>query len=143
VELGSEASVWYGAVLRGDLAPISVGARSNIQDGCILHTDAGRPCVVGRAVTVGHGAVLHGCTIEDGALIGMRATVLSGATVGRGAIVGAGALVTEGQTVPPGMVALGVPARAVRAVRPEELERARSGTEHYVHLAALHRAAAG
>jgi carbonic anhydrase/acetyltransferase-like protein (isoleucine patch superfamily)/deoxycytidylate deaminase len=141
VQLGVESSIWYGAVLRGDIAAIRVGARTSIQDGCILHTDAGMACVVGDGVTVGHGAVLHGCTVEDGALIGMRATVLTAAVVGRGAIVGAGAVVTEGQTIPAGMLAVGVPARVIRAVRPEETERMRSGVAHYVELAARHRAA--
>jgi len=142
VELASEATVWYMAVLRGDIEPIRVGAGSNVQDGCILHTDAGRPCLVGRRVTVGHGAILHGCTVEDDVLIGMRATVLSGATVGRGAIVGAGALVTEGQVVPPGALVMGVPARVVRPVRPDEAERARHGADHYIALGRAHRAAA-
>ncbi len=142
VELGRGASVWYGAVLRGDIAPIRIGDGSNIQDGCVVHTDAGMACVVGRRVTVGHRAVLHGCTVGDGALIGMGATILSGATIGRGAVIGAGALVTEGQNVPEGTVALGVPARAVRPVRPAEAERAAAGAEHYMALAAIHREAA-
>jgi carbonic anhydrase/acetyltransferase-like protein (isoleucine patch superfamily) len=141
VELGPSASIWYGAVLRGDIAPIRVGEASNIQDGCILHTDEGHPCVVGRRVTVGHRAVLHGCTVEDEALVGMGAQVLTGARVGRGAVVAAGALVPEGAAIAPGMVAMGVPARVVRAVRPEEAERMRRGVDHYVQLAALHRAA--
>jgi len=143
VVVAAGASIWYGAVLRGDIEPIVVGKGSNVQDGCILHTDAGRPCLLGRQVTVGHGAILHGCTVADDALIGMRATVLSGATIGRGAIVGAGALVTEGQVVPEAMLVLGVPARVIRPVRPDEAERARHGTEHYVALGALHRRAAG
>lgn len=142
VELGPGASIWYGAVLRGDIAPIRIGGESNVQDGCILHTDPGLPCVVGMRVTVGHGAILHGCTVGDGALIGMRATVLSGARIGAGAMVGAGALVREGQEVPAGTLVVGVPARAARAVRPDEVERIRAGAEHYVQLAALHRAAA-
>lgn len=141
VALAAGTTVWYGAVLRGDIAPIRVGEDSNIQDGCILHTDADCPCVVGCRVTVGHGAMLHGCTVEDDALIGMRATVLSGASVGRGALVAAGSLVRERQVVPPGMLVAGVPARVVRAVRPEEVERARHGAEHYVELGRLHRAA--
>lgn len=141
VRLGARVSVWYGAVLRGDIAPIHVGPDSNIQDGCILHTDRDYPCIVGSRVTVGHGALLHGCTVEDDALIGMRATVLTGARVGAGAIVAAGALVPEGAMVPAGMVAMGVPARAVRAVRPHERARADAGVQHYVELGALHAAA--
>lgn len=141
VEVGASASVWYGAVLRGDIAPIRVGAESNVQDGCVLHTDEGHPCVVGRRVTVGHRAVLHGCVVEDEALVGMGAQVLTGARVGRGALVAAGALVPEGAEVPAGAVAMGVPARIVRPVRAEEAERARRGVDHYVRLAALHREA--
>lgn len=113
VTLGEDVSVWFSAVLRGDEAPITVGDRTNIQDGAILHVAAGFPCVVGREVTIGHGAVVHGCTVEDGALIGIRATVLDGAVVGAGAIVGAGAVVPPGMHVPPGMLALGVPAKVV------------------------------
>jgi len=113
VTLGEDVSVWFGAVLRGDEAPIAVGDRSNIQDGAVLHVSAGFPCLVGREVTIGHGAVVHGCTIEDGALIGIRATVLDGAVVGRGAVVGAGAVVPPGMHIPPEMLALGVPAKVV------------------------------
>jgi carbonic anhydrase/acetyltransferase-like protein (isoleucine patch superfamily) len=142
VVLGARSSVWYGAVLRGDIAPIRVGAETSVQDGAVLHTDLGFPCEVGARVTVGHRAVLHGCTVEDEALIGMGAIVLNGARVGRGALVAAGALVPEGAVVPAGAVAMGVPARVVRAVRPEEAERMRQGVAHYVELAARHRAAA-
>ncbi len=113
VTLGEDVSVWFAAVLRGDEAPIIVGDRTNIQDGAVLHVSAGFPCVVGREVTIGHGAVVHGCTVEDGALIGIRATVLDGAVIGRGAVVGAGAVVPPGMHVPPEMLALGVPARVV------------------------------
>lgn len=141
VVLDEAVSVWYGAVLRGDIAAIRVGRATNVQDGCVLHTDGGQPCLVGRAVTVGHRAILHGCVVEDEALIGMGAVVLTGARVGRGALVAAGALVPEGMVVPAGMVAMGVPARVVRAVRAEEAERARHGVEHYLALTAVHRAA--
>ncbi len=113
VTLGEDVSVWFGAVLRGDEAPIIVGDRTNVQDGAVIHVSAGFPCVVGAEVTIGHGAVVHGCTVEDGALIGIHATVLDGAIVGAGAMVGAGAVVPPGMRVPPGMLALGVPARIV------------------------------
>lgn len=113
VTLGEDVSVWFGAVLRGDEAPITVGDRTNIQDGAVLHVSAGFPCVVGCEVTIGHGAVVHGCTVEDGALIGIRATVLDGAVIGEGAVVGAGAVVPPGMHLPPGMLALGVPAKVV------------------------------
>jgi carbonic anhydrase/acetyltransferase-like protein (isoleucine patch superfamily) len=113
VTLGEDVSVWFAAVLRGDEAPITVGDRTNIQDGAVLHVSAGFPCVVGAEVTIGHGAVVHGCTVEDGALIGIRATVLDGAVIGARAVVGAGAVVPPGMYLPPGMLALGVPAKVV------------------------------
>ncbi len=143
VGLGPEVTVWYGAVLRGDIAPIRVGRASNIQDACVLHTDHDSPCTVGERVTVGHGAILHGCWVGDDALIGMRAAVLSGARIGPGAIVAAGSLVPEGQVVEPGMVVMGVPARPVRPVRPAERARAAAGVGHYVELGALHARASG
>ena len=113
VTLGEDVSVWFAAVLRGDEAPITIGDRTNIQDGAVVHVSAGFPCVVGREVTIGHGAVVHGCTVEDGALIGIRATVLDGAVIGAGAVVGAGAVTPPDMYVPPGMLALGVPAKVV------------------------------
>lgn len=113
VTLGEDVSVWFSAVLRGDEAPISVGDRTNVQDGAVIHVSAGFPCVIGPEVTIGHGAVVHGCTIEDGALIGIRSTVLDGAVIGAGSVVGAGAVVPPGMHVPPGMLALGVPAKII------------------------------
>ena len=113
VTLGEDVSVWFAAVLRGDEAPITIGDRTNIQDGAVVHVSAGFPCVVGREVTIGHGAVVHGCTVEDGALIGIRATVLDGAVIGAGAVVGAGAVTPPDMYVPPGMLALFVPAKVV------------------------------
>ncbi len=108
VTLGEDVSVWFSAVLRGDEAPIIIGDRTNVQDSAVLHVSAGFPCVVGQDVTIGHGAVVHGCSVEDGALIGIRATVLDGAVV-----VGAGAVVPPGMHVPPRMLALGVPAKVL------------------------------
>jgi gamma-carbonic anhydrase len=113
VTLGEDTSVWFSAVLRGDEAPITIGDRTNIQDGAVLHVSAGFPCMIGAEVTIGHGAVVHGCTVEDGALIGIRATVLDGAVIGAGAVVGAGTVVPPGMHVPPGMLALGIPARVI------------------------------
>lgn len=130
--LGDDASVWFNAVLRGDIEPIEVGARSNVQDGAVLHTDPGFPCIVGEDVTIGHGAIVHGASIGSGALVGMGAVVLTGARVGERALVGAGALVPEGKEVPPGWLALGVPAKPVRPLTQEELERMARGSRHYV-----------
>lgn len=131
VRLGDGASVWFGAVIRGDNTPIVVGARSNIQDGAVLHSDLGYKLNVGEGVTVGHRAILHGCTIGDGALIGMGATVLNGARVGAGCLVGAGALVTEGLSFRPGRLILGAPAKDVRPLTDEEATRLRASATGY------------
>lgn len=120
VTVGANASVWFGAVLRGDIEAITVGAGSNVQDGAVLHTDAGHPCILESNVTVGHRATVHGAVCEEGSLVGMGATMLSGSRLGRGAVLGAGALLTEGQQVPAGMLALGIPARVVRATAPQD-----------------------
>lgn len=132
VSLADDASVWFQAVLRGDIEPIRVGAESNIQDGAVLHTDEGYPCEVGRRVTIGHHAIVHGARVGDGALIGMGATVLSGAVVGEGALVAAGALVPEGKEIPPGHLAIGVPAKVVRELSEEERVRVAAGVEAYL-----------
>lgn len=116
VRLGDEASVWFGAVIRGDNTPIVVGARSNVQEGAALHSDPGAPLTIGEDVTVGHHAVLHGCTVGPRSLIGMGAIVLNRAVIGEDCIVGAGALVTEGKTFSPGSLIVGSPARAVRTL---------------------------
>lgn len=131
--LRDDVSIWFNAVLRGDLEPIEVGERSNVQDGAVLHTDPGLPCRIGKDVTIGHAAIVHGAIVEDGALIGMGAIVLSGARVGKGALVAAGALVPEGREIPAGWLAMGTPAKAVRELTPEERERIARGTAHYVH----------
>lgn len=120
VRLGDGASIWFGAVIRADNTPIWIGARSNIQDGAICHSDPGAPLTIGADVTVGHQAVLHGCTVEDGALIGMGARVLNNAVIGASCVVGAGALVTEGKSFEPGMLIVGSPARAIRALSDAE-----------------------
>ena len=114
VQLAELASVWFGAVIRADNTPILIGARTNVQDGAVLHSDPGAPCTLGEDVTVGHHAILHGCTIGDRTLIGMGATILNRAVIGEDCLVGAGALVTEGKTFPPGHLIVGSPARAVR-----------------------------
>ncbi len=132
VQLGKNASVWYGAVLRGDSGTVTVGDGSNIQDGCILHEKT----TVGRDCTVGHGAILHGCTVGDGCLIGMGAIVLNGAVLGEGCLVGAGALVTGKINAPAGSVLLGSPAKIVKQLTPEEIQAQRQSAHHYVQLAA-------
>mgnify|MGYP000169697338 CR=1 FL=1 len=121
VTLCVEASIWYRAVVRGDSEQISIGARSNVQDGAVLHADPGFPLTIGADVTVGHLAMLHGCTIGDGTLVGIKAVVLNGARIGRNCVVGAGALVTEGKEFPDGSMILGSPAKAVRQLTPEQI----------------------
>jgi len=141
VTLGESASVFYSAVLRGDMDTITIGERSNIQDGCVAHTDPGHPVVVGAGVSVGHRAVLHGCTVEDDCLIGMGAVVLNGAVVGAGSLVAAGAVVTEGMQIPPGSLVAGVPAKVRKELDEEAIESLRQNARTYVDLAARHREA--
>ncbi|MEO6186552.1 MAG: gamma carbonic anhydrase family protein [Steroidobacteraceae bacterium] len=131
VSLGNEASVWFGAVLRGDNDWIHIGAGSNVQDGTIIHVDPGVPVMVGANVTIGHGVLLHGCQIGDGALIGNRATVLDGARIGAGTLIGAGALITPNTEIPPGSVVMGAPGRIVRQIEPRDIERMTRGCEAY------------
>ena len=135
------ASVWYGCVLRSDMdgAVIEIGEDSNIQDGAVVHVDENLSCRVGRRVTVGHGAVLHACTIEDDAMIAMNATILSGAKVGRGAIVAAGAVVAEGVEVPPGVIAAGVPAKVRRETTGADRARLEHAWKTYAALRELHK----
>jgi len=142
VTLGPRASVWYTAVLRGDTAPIVVGEASNIQDGTIIHVDAGVPATVGARVGVGHRVVLHGCTVEDECLIGMGSVLLNGAHIEVGSVVAAGAVVPEGLRVPAGSVVVGVPARVTRRVDDDLRARIRATWEHYLREAERHRAGA-
>ncbi len=139
VSLGEESSVWYGAVLRGDTERIEIGARTNIQDGCVLHADPGYPTVVGEGCVIGHKAVVHGCEIGDDCLIGMSATVLNGARIGEGSIVAASALVPEGKEFPPRSLIVGVPARRVSGVGEEQRRDIERGVQTYVERAAAHR----
>ena len=132
VQLAEDASIWFGAVLRGDCESISIGEGSNIQDASVLHADLGKPLVVGRHVTVGHQVMLHGCTIGDESLIGIGAVVLNGAKIGRNCLVGAGALITEGKEFPDGSMIIGSPAKAVRQLTPEQIEGLRRSAQHYV-----------
>jgi carbonic anhydrase/acetyltransferase-like protein (isoleucine patch superfamily) len=137
--VGERSSVWPCAVLRGDTAPIRVGEDTSIQDNSVLHADIGFPLTVGNRVTVGHLVMLHGCTVEDDALIGIGSIILNGARIGKGSVVAAGALVPEGMDVPAGMLAMGVPAKVKRAVTPEEAARFADGVKHYVEKAAVYR----
>lgn len=139
VEVGEGASVWYQCVLRGDIAPIRIGAQTNIQDLTMVHVDVDRPCLIGARVGVGHRAIIHGCEIEDDCLVGMGAIVLSGAVIGSGSLVAAGAVVTEGMEVPPDSLVVGVPARVIRDVDDELRERMRLTVEHYRELKEGHR----
>ncbi|MPY65389.1 gamma carbonic anhydrase family protein [Deinococcus sp. SDU3-2] len=133
VSVGEEASVWFGVVARGDIEAIVIGPRCNVQDGAVLHTDEGHPCILEEGVTVGHRAVVHGAVCGAGSLVGMGAVMLSGSRLGRGAVLAAGALLREGQSVPDGMLAVGVPARVVRPVGPPD------NAARYVEQAARYR----
>ena len=132
VRLAENASVWYGAVLRGDNDWITVGANSNVQDGSVLHTDHGQPLVIGADVTIGHQVMLHGCTIGDGSLVGIQSVVLNGARIGRNCIVGAGSLVTAGKEFPDGVLIVGSPAKVVRALTAEQIAGLQASAAHYV-----------
>jgi carbonic anhydrase/acetyltransferase-like protein (isoleucine patch superfamily) len=135
VTLGDHCTVWYNAVVRADFNRIVIGHHTNIQDNCVLHLADSAPCIVGNHVTIGHGAVAHGCTIEDEALIGMNATVLDGAIVGRGALVGANSFVPMGMRVPPGTLAVGSPAKVIRGLTPEETAIIRGYADKYCRTA--------
>jgi len=139
VRLGRESSVWYNSVIRGDTEQVEVGDGSNIQDLSMLHADPGFPCLVGARVSVGHRAILHGCTVEDECLIGMGAILLNGVRVGRGSVIGAGAVVPEGMQIPPGSVVLGVPGKVVREVDEAMRGRIDRTWRHYVELAGKHK----
>jgi carbonic anhydrase/acetyltransferase-like protein (isoleucine patch superfamily) len=139
VRLGRGVSIWPGAVLRGDIEPIAVGEGSNIQDNAVLHTDHGVPTVVGRYVTVGHGAILHSCRVGDGALIGLGAILLSGSVIGKGALVGAGSLVSPGTRIPAGHLALGRPARTVRPLSVKEKSGLKKNALRYIVYARRHK----
>ena len=140
VELDEDASVWFGAILRGDAERLRVGKGSNVQDASVLHADPGYPLVLGDHVSVGHQVMLHGCTVGDGTLIGIQAVVLNGARIGRHCLVGAGALITEGKEFPDGSMILGAPARVVRPLTAEQIAGLQRIAEHYVENAKRFRA---
>jgi len=140
VTMAARSSAWFSAVMRGDMDTITLGEESNLQDGAVIHVDSGHPTVVGRRVTIGHGAIVHAATVEDGCMIGMGAIVLTGAVVGVGSLVGAGALVREGQVVPKGSLVVGSPARVLGPVTAEHTAAIQRGVGHYVALAQAYRA---
>ncbi len=139
VSLGADASAFYGVVVRADTNTISVGAGTNLQDNVVLHADPGFPTHVGNGVSVGHGAIIHGCTVEDDCLIGMSATIMNGAVIGAGSLVAGGAVVLEGAIIPPGSLVAGVPAKVRRELGAEELEHIRENASNYVALARKHK----
>ncbi len=140
VAVGEESSIWYGAVLRGDLDEIRIGARTSIQDNAVIHIDEGYPATIGDDCIIGHAAVVHGCEVGDRCLIGMNSTVLTDARIGEGSVVGAGALVPQGKEYPPRSLIVGVPARQVGEVTDEQAEAIARGAQSYVQRAAEHRA---
>jgi carbonic anhydrase/acetyltransferase-like protein (isoleucine patch superfamily) len=142
VEIGDDSGIWFNAVMRGDVEPIRIGARSNVQDNAVLHTDPGFPCIIGDDVTIGHSAIVHGSRVGNGVTIGMGAVVLSGSEIGDNAVVAAGAVVTEGAKVAPGVIVAGIPARELRPVREDEQARFVAGTRRYVERAKTYAAVA-
>jgi carbonic anhydrase/acetyltransferase-like protein (isoleucine patch superfamily) len=141
VTAGPKASIWYGAVLRAEFEPIEIGEGSNLQDNVTVHVDPGFPATIGAGVSVGHNAVLHGCTIEDGCLIGMGAVVLNGARIGAGSLVAAGAVVGQGAVIPPGSLVAGVPGKVKRELSADEVAHNRLNAQVYEHLSDVHRTA--
>ncbi|MGN1024045.1 MAG: gamma carbonic anhydrase family protein [Lachnospiraceae bacterium] len=139
VQIGKDSSVWFNAVLRGDSDSIQIGTRSNIQDGCVLHTDPGHPIRIGDEVSIGHGAILHGCTVGDHTVVGMGAIVLNGAVIGKDCLIGAGALVTGGTVIPDGSLAFGSPAKVIRPLTDKELAGNLQNAAEYAELAARNR----
>lgn len=140
VTVGEGSSVWYNAVLRGDVDTITVGRFTNIQDLTLVHCDSGRPTSIGDRVTVGHSCIIHGCTIEDDVLVGMGSTVMNGARIGRNSLIAAGSLITEGKEFPPGSVIMGRPAKVIRQAEERDLELVRRGSENYRQASAAHKA---
>lgn len=135
---GTDTGIWYGAVVRADKDRISIGNRSNIQDNCVVHTSAGHPVTIGDDVSVGHGAILHGCTVHDRVLVGMGAIILNGAVIGEECIIGAGALVSEGKEIPPRSLVLGVPGKVIRQITDDEMKGIVQNASSYVTLAQEH-----
>ncbi|HDZ56038.1 MAG TPA: gamma carbonic anhydrase family protein [Pseudomonas xinjiangensis] len=139
VRLEAGASVWFGAVLRGDMELILIGEHSNVQDGAVMHTDSGFPLTLGKGVTVGHNAMLHGCTVDDYSLIGINVVVLNGAKIGKHCIIGANALVPEGKVIPDGSLVMGSPCKVVRELTEQQKKMLEASAAHYVHNAQRYR----
>ncbi|MBN9756701.1 carbonic anhydrase, family 3 [Pseudonocardia sp. Ae406_Ps2] len=139
VSVGAETGIWYTCVVRADLAPITLGARTNVQDGSVLHADPGFPTTIGDGVTIGHRAVVHGCTVADDVLIGMGAVLMNGVHVGAGSLIAAGAVLTQGTVVPPGSLVAGVPGKVRRELGEAERDSIPLSAAAYVHLLGLHR----
>ena len=135
VAIGSEVGIWFGAVIRADKDRIVIGDRSNIQDNCVVHTTTGHPVLIGSNVSVGHGAILHGCTVGDQVLVGMGAILLNGAVIGEGSVIGAGALVTEGMNVPPGSVVVGIPGKVIKPATDAQKQHILRNAASYIELA--------
>ena len=138
VELGANVSIWYGATIRGDVAPVRIGQSTNVQENAVIHCDSGEPNTIGERVTIGHGAVLHGQSVGDGSLVGTHATLLGRSRIGQGCLIAAGALVPPGMQVPDGVVVMGVPGRIVRQTNEKDKEYVRGAPDHYVKMAKLH-----
>ncbi|MEM7206877.1 MAG: gamma carbonic anhydrase family protein [Pseudomonadota bacterium] len=135
VQLMQDTSVWFNSVIRGDNEPITVGAGSNVQDGCVLHTDQGFPLTIGSHVTIGHKVMLHGCTIGDETLVGINAVILNGAKIGKHCLIGANSLITEGKVIPDGSLVMGSPGKVVRQLTEEQIRANRRSAQHYVENA--------
>lgn len=132
VVLENNASVWFGCIVRADNDTVTIGENSQLQDGCVLHVDPGYPITIGRNVSVGHMAMLHGCAIGDGSLVGIKSVILNGARIGRDCLIGANSLIAEGKEIPDGSLVMGSPGRVVRQLKPEEIARIHSASDHYV-----------
>lgn len=139
VSIGKDASLWFGAVVRGDMAEIIIGDESNVQDNAVVHVDFGKPSIIGNGVTVGHGAIIHGAVVKDNVLIGMGSILLNGAVIGENSVIGAGTVVTEGFEVPPNSLVLGVPGKIIRQLKAEEIERIKEAARVYVEYARRYR----
>lgn len=134
VEVYEDANIWFGTRLRGDMNKIVVGANTNIQENSVVHVDVNSPCIIGRSVTIGHGAIIHGCTISDNVLVGMGSIILNNAKIGKNTIIGAGSLVTQGKSFPDGVLILGNPAKVIRELTDDEIKSIKSSADNYVNL---------